>query len=467
MCTRCHVNIKAVSGHAPMFGDVPCGVCAECRNVKRSEWTFRLRVELESLVKRGWNVEFCTLTYNEDNVPRVPLYFAKDKNVKSTPMCFSRDHVKTFIKGLRNWLYRELKVCKDDKLRFMVCCEYGEETKRSHYHAIFATPPKVDTRQMFEKVHSLWSHGFVFPRYYEGGVDSHNYHHKPFVVESVGSACAYCAKYCAKDLSYFNNEIDLNNYYKAVTDWEGNEDKLSRYMPFHSQSQSLGSSFLAALDDKKKLEVLLNGYSFVGDDHLRTLPIYLKNKIVFNIYYVFDKDGKRLCRKQANDFFRRNYREIFKQKANIIEDKVKQWRTLRPDNLHENLVGYWDDFTSLLGRFSPYSRRIAEDYLAYGGVWSACCVDVDRPHFWLSRYLAHDNGEHVEDVLYYAQKDINNYGLVRYRPDVLDCYYLDDLNRFFALGNLFDNSRLANSNVIAIEEERKIQRIKEIYSHSV
>ena len=467
MCTRLQIGIKAVSSLASRFGAVPCGVCAECRAVKKSSWTFRLRVEFEELVKNGWQIGFCTLTYKDSRLPHIPLWFVKDKSVKSTPMCFSHDHVDEFIKGLRNWCYRKYKMRNDsetgldDRFRFMICSEFGEHTQRSHYHAIFAFPPQCDARKFYEQIKTQWcENGHVFPRYFEGGVDSHGYNHKPFLVDTVSAAAAYCAKYCTKDLAYYGS-IDLDNYSRIVTDWEGNKDRLARYLPFHSQSRSLGLAWLKSLDDRQKLYAIINGVSFVGDDRLKRLPVYLTNKILFNTYYCKDSEGKRLCRKQSNQFFDRYYNEIFEQKANLIEDKIKHWSDIRAVSVPPSLAGHFGYFCRLLGRFKPFAHRVARDYLAFGGVWSANCVNVDRAHFWHSRYCCWTDGVNVEDVVYYS---IDSAGLRSAAPSV-PYSYLESLNWFFSYGNKLENHLNKVANLLKLEEERQVQKIREYYKH--
>ena len=468
MCTRLQIGIKSVSSLGSRFGAVPCGVCAECRAVKKASWTFRLRVEFEALVKRGWKIGFCTLTYKDSRLPHIPIWFCKDKNVTVTPMCFSHDHIDEFVKGMRNWCYRKYGLKRDpetgvdDRFRFMICSEFGENTQRSHYHALFAFPPVVDPRKFFDQIRFQWLHnGHIFPRYFEGGVDSHNYNHKPFLVDTVSAACAYCAKYCTKDLSYYGS-IDLDNYQKSVVDWEGNKDRLARYLPFHSQSRSLGLAWLESLNDSQKLDYLLNGVPFVGDDRLKVLPVYMKNKILFNTYYRKDHEGKRICRKQSNEFFRSHYREIFEQKVAFIEDKIKQWSLFRPLCLSEALASNYRDFCALLGRFRSHAHRVAKDYLAFGGVWYAHCVNVDRANFWHARYCCYSDGVNIDDVQYYC---IDSFGS-RSSVPLVDDRYLSALNWFFSYGNKLENHINNVANLAKLDEERRIQRVREFYKHS-
>lgn len=336
MCNRLHMKIKSISAYAPKEAFIPCGECYECRAVQRSAWTFRLRVELEELVKRGWWLGFVTLTYNDSYLPHIPRallrYSAEEKYPNEMPMCFSKEHCRSFLTSLRQYLTRVYdcvtryakqpdgtrKLIKDDKLRFMLCSEYGEHTHRCHYHFLLALPPHVPALNVFEFIHEKWDKGFVFPKEFSGGLDGHNYEHKPFVVDSVISACAYVSKYVCKDLAFFES-FDRSDFQRQF-EIEENEFvdheivRLSDYMPFHMQSKSLGLSFVQSLSDSKKLEYLRDGVSFVGAEKLIHLPVYIRNKLIFDNYYIVDSDGNRLCRRKANDFLIRHYEEIYETK---------------------------------------------------------------------------------------------------------------------------------------------------------
>ena len=281
MCEKGFFSIKSVSNFSSKYAFVPCGSCPSCRNVKRNSWVFRLRVEFEELVKKGWQVGFMTFTYNEEHVPRIPYKFVKktcrDKYSRfKMPMCFNRAHVNGLIKYVRNWLYRDLGVAHDDKLRFLVASEFGEETARPHYHGIFCFPPRVDALQFYKKLEEYWTQfGFIIPAEFFGGYDKKGRIHKPFVVDCVSKACKYTAKYVCKDLAFYDK---VNREY--FKNYNGDDsDKLSDYLPFHSQSKSLGIAFLNSLTDAQKLDYFINGVSFLGDDKLRHMPIYFKNNL--------------------------------------------------------------------------------------------------------------------------------------------------------------------------------------------
>lgn len=96
---------------------VPCGKCSACLANRRKEWISRLRFEEFSSDAST----FVTLTYDDDHIP-------SDRE-------FDRAQVQRFLKRLRN-ASRDFHV-PPFSLRYFLVGEYGSQTHRPHYHAIF------------------------------------------------------------------------------------------------------------------------------------------------------------------------------------------------------------------------------------------------------------------------------------------------------------------------------------------
>lgn len=92
---------------------VKCGKCYQCLSSKRNEWTFRIMEEL----KVNTNAWFLTLTYSDENLP-----------IKDGVPTLQKTDVQKFIKRLRKK--------ETDQVRYYLTGEYGEQSKRPHYHAI-------------------------------------------------------------------------------------------------------------------------------------------------------------------------------------------------------------------------------------------------------------------------------------------------------------------------------------------
>lgn len=122
---------------------VPCGQCIGCRLDYSREWAVRIMHE-STLYDRNC---FITLTYSDDNIPWPPSvnvehYQAFMKNLRR----FIEDHTWNGKEYKRNrsinvWNSRKKGLQKKtlkcyNKVRFYHCGEYGDETRRPHYHAI-------------------------------------------------------------------------------------------------------------------------------------------------------------------------------------------------------------------------------------------------------------------------------------------------------------------------------------------
>jgi hypothetical protein len=90
---------------------IPCRQCLSCRLNRASEWQTRLIHE----GKRHSSKIFLTLTYDNEHLPEFGSLQTR--------------HLQLFIKRLR-------KAIAPLKIRYYACGEYGDTTRRAHYHAI-------------------------------------------------------------------------------------------------------------------------------------------------------------------------------------------------------------------------------------------------------------------------------------------------------------------------------------------
>lgn len=388
MC-KVRLKIKGLYENSPKEGFVPCGRCRDCRNVMRSSWYFRLRAEFENLAALGWRFAFFTLTYNEMSLPIVPLECFPDCRDYQRKACFSRDDVRDFVHSFRQWLYRTYGVKGS---RYMICSEYGEHTKRPHYHGVIAVPSFVDMSRLCEWMREAWKDkGFLIPRpeyASEGGYDKRGRYHYPFEVDACHANIAawYAAKYCCKDLNFCESVGNLRVDRKCKA-WKYSQ-------PFHMQSRSLGIGALSKiLTDSQKLEALFNGFSFLGEDKLTPIPVYIRNKILFTPKYIVDKNGKRLVRRECTDFFKRYYKEVYAKKreyyAVIASSSVfsEFWETQGLDK--ENARSVANECFRLAQAFADVrqdSFGLADMYVAFYGVPYNRCFFTDPAKFWFNRY---------------------------------------------------------------------------------
>lgn len=152
---------------------VPCGQCIGCRLERSRQWALRCLHEA-SLYERNC---FLTLTYSDQFLP--PLNSLRFRDFQ------------LFMKRLRKIF--------GSSIRFFHCGEYGDDTKRPHYHALifnFDFDDKVvhaisrDGHRLYtsESLDRIWGLGFC-------------------VIGSVSfESAAYVARYCVKKFTGFAAE---------------------------------------------------------------------------------------------------------------------------------------------------------------------------------------------------------------------------------------------------------------------
>lgn len=447
------VKIKTVSSHGARFSHVPCGKCEECRQTIKNAWSFRLCAEVEQCVKLGWHVGFCTLTVDDEHMSYLDKDFFKNPDLAPRDIrCFSKPSCQEYIRNIRKFLFREARVTD---IKYFIASELGAAFGRPHYHMLICWPPvgffrvkdsngryirdgRVERREKreltVEYIHDVckryWKLGFFMPRYPEGGSGL-----EPFEVQNCGTfAAKYCAKYVCKDLQFDKVLNRLEREYEFTDDEEVFKLLASIQFPFHIQSRSLGLSFLRSCSDEQKYDLLVYGHHFVGDEASKfvSIPLYFRNKILFDPFYVVDECGRRLVRRQATDFFKNNFVEIFERKAQFYDDLLNQasrydfW--LSKDCTCEQAFTLSNTVSQLIGSFgeSVSTHQLAEDYLAYYAVDYDQCVDVDRALKWFARYT--DYFVDVDGVVH----DLPVSNLFDFSQcDNIESWYWESLNDFW------------------------------------
>lgn len=123
---------------------VPCGRCALCRVRRKEDWTARLYME-SACYK---SVAFATLTYDEENLPRL---------VTTGMQTLNYTDVQLFLKRLRKKL--------NYQIRFFCAGEYGSKTFRPHYHLLIFGLKLED----FSKIDECWQKGITEVDYADKG----------------------------------------------------------------------------------------------------------------------------------------------------------------------------------------------------------------------------------------------------------------------------------------------------------
>lgn len=140
------------------FDYVPCRKCFGCREDSAKMWTDRLMIELQDH-DESW---FITLTYSDYFLP-----YSQEPNedgvLPDRPTLRKKDF-QDFMKRLR-------KACSNDHLMYYAAGEYGDSSKRPHYHAIIFSLHLDDLKEWkrrgefvyytSEFLENIWPFGFV------------------------------------------------------------------------------------------------------------------------------------------------------------------------------------------------------------------------------------------------------------------------------------------------------------------
>ena len=383
---------------------MPCGKCADCRRKEQQQWETRLRCEFNYLKKQGWNLGFITLTYSPDCLPTIPEECFKDPQQYKEIPCFDKASVRKWIQDIRQYCKYHFGFKNGNNVRYFITSEYGGITHRPHYHALIAWPKcqKCDDRVMHALCDHFWSKGIVGPQKPEGDRNC-----RQFLVEGDNAAVvSYVSKYVSKDIDYVDQVEGIDFYENSKQYDEGTDEKwyarkCDNCKPFHLQSISLGYEPIRNLTDDEKLDLIVNGISFVGDDKMHEIPMYIKNKLIYSNYYVVDENGKRLVRREATRFFEENRDEFFEKKSEFYTKYITQVN--RPfleksgveseiiDEVMDALNQYWDKVKKYVDE--DIVNNVGKYYLAFNAVQSDRCFDIPLVEQWMLRYRRPENVE--------------------------------------------------------------------------
>ena len=203
---------------------LPCGKCVNCIKRRARDWVFRMEQE-----KRDAKTSlFLTLTYSDEKLIH---------DIRSHKPTLSVSQHQNFMKSLR----KAQKEFTDDKIRFYMCGEYGEQFGRPHYHYILFNIHPICAHEDFI-TQKLWRKGFA----YGGSVSS--------------DSIAYVTGYVNKKIEAPNPTFD------------------GRRREFSAMSKGIGKNFLTERTRKfyhsKELPYLI-----LEGGTKQQMPRYYKRKI--------------------------------------------------------------------------------------------------------------------------------------------------------------------------------------------
>jgi len=224
---------------------LPCGQCLACRLDYARQWAIRCVHES----KMHENNCFITLTYSDEHLKSPKLIYSdfqlfmkrlRDKKFRDFMKKFGKENWKLLTKQERKKHYETLSI------GYFVTGEYGEKTKRPHWHAcLFNYSPtdpvpkytnhNGDTAYTSQELENLWPQG--------------NSEFGQVTFESAG----YCARYAAKKLVHGK---DSEHEFKPISK--------------KSARQAIGKKFL----EKYYKDVFTHGHIVLENGKTCSIPRY-------------------------------------------------------------------------------------------------------------------------------------------------------------------------------------------------
>lgn len=292
----------------PKYIKVPCGHCSECRAKKQQDWFIRGTYEYLQLRETGGNVFAGCLTYANEHLP----HFVDKRNwqYKTLPSGkivkvkadinfefdgFDQEALTKFMKRFRMRYQRKYHF-NPEGLKFFIACEYGEHTKRPHYHILVYIPiASIYDGEFLDLVDNTWDFGFV-------SKDKK----QTWKIKSL-SAIQYATKYVSKDLYYDNKYIQeyLDKEYLDEAEYNYRYQLVKNYLPKFRTSNNFGTKLADDILDKKNpLEYLLRDKPIEfpnrkGENKKYSIPRYILDKVV-------KYKDEEISEKLGRPFFRYN-----------------------------------------------------------------------------------------------------------------------------------------------------------------
>lgn len=219
---------KVGASHSGVRQMLPCGNCLGCKLERSRVWAMRM------LHERKMHDQSCflTLTYDNENLPTVGTL------------------VKEHLQGFHKRLHNRLLDLRGRGIRYYGVGEYGDITRRPHYHSIvfgFDFPDKLmySENRRGDKIYSskladeIWSFGAVR------------------IGEVNFESAAYCARYCIKKVPKL--ERDAGHY--IVYDADGVIHERLPEFAHMSRRPGIGMSYFEKYggEIQKHDNVIVNG----------------------------------------------------------------------------------------------------------------------------------------------------------------------------------------------------------------
>lgn len=288
---------------------------------------------MQSLYRRGGVAIFLTFTYRPENLP---VY--TDVKEGFTFQCFNHYDVLSFLNRVK---VKSHKIFGKSSYKYFFTSEYGTDTRRPHYHAIFFLEKHVHPQSFAELCRSQWSYGFMFPKLSSRGYVDNYGKTVDICVRNMAGGARYVSKYITKDMSYFGLP-EIQNYLEKPE----NKIRMKRYLPKHWQSNGFGFCAIEDLDFEKFDKYIEDGiYNPLTQKNI-PLPSYIINRLMYRnvstkgtAYERIGVKGNYLYDRVLTDFGRKYLMHTFFKKIQKCTEKMSETfqKCNHPDNINQLL----------------------------------------------------------------------------------------------------------------------------------
>ena len=304
-------------------------------NSRQSDFCTRLCVETDYTYKLGGVVCLITLTYNDVCLPH-----AFNPATSERFPCFSRADIRKFLNLLKVRMYRANVIYK-----YFLCCEFGDNTKRPHYHLLGFLHNKEHIKIFLDTIREIWSYGIVFPAPYGNP-------YAASVLRSPRNGAAYASKYVCKDLSFWSLPA-LKRYVEYInkqTDFDY-ISKLKDALPRLYQSNGIGEIGLNQFTDFNKL--LKDGFFNPLTKKFTKIPNYLINKYLYSFAPAFDSRVGMRGNKLYDRFLKASPDDLCAYKLSVYDSYLSKVNSL----LNSSVSSFdFQKFNSILAKVTDNLR---------------------------------------------------------------------------------------------------------------
>lgn len=307
---------------------VPCGKCEQCRNKIQEDWFLRIYTE----IKNARSSAFVTLTYSEDNVPKITL----PNGVTTT--CFRKADFKNFMDQLRRSFYRGFGRVKIPygSMKFFCASEFGTDprfTRRPHYHLLLCfysgnelTHKDINEFDLYKDIVRYWKGGDISPQYNsDGSLNMRRSKTGLMIVNKLKSA-QYVSKYVTKDVGFYQKPeiqawLDLKLKKDNYAEYKDRYEFIKAYLPSHYQSHGFGIAlYHLCLRDNDIIKFGLHFPDYPSKSY--RIPPYIMDKLFYRAEKVSDFDQKV---RVLTDFGKKWFKTVFESKIHRTSEFLSQY----------------------------------------------------------------------------------------------------------------------------------------------